>query len=104
MIEVKDVKYDPNDKVVICGGRFKELLESEDLGLKFYELFKALVLHRYVENFACFGNGGAFTCTELAELLHIELPEVHYVGMDEYLKIKRKVDGEAKNVKSKTRV
>ena len=97
VIEVKDVKYDPNERVEICAGRLQELLESEDLGMNFYKLLKAIILQRYVENYACFGNGGGFTCEELAELMHIELPKTAHIGMEEYLKIKNEIGGGKKN-------
>ena len=86
MIEVKDVKYDPADRVEVCASRLKELLEAEESMLKFYRLLSELIIHKYTQNYACFGNGGGFTCEELAELLHIDLPEVEHIGMDEYFK------------------
>ena len=98
MIEIKDVKYDPTERVEVCAGRLKELIECEELGMNFYKLLKAIILQRYVENYACFGNGGGFTCEELAELMHIELPKTAHIGMDEYLKIKKEVQtGGARN-------
>ena len=96
MIEVKDVKYDPTEKVSICAERLKELTEMEEIGLRFYSLLKVIVTQRYVENYACFGNGGSFTCEELAELLKIELPKVAHIGMDAWLKIKNET-GVSKN-------
>ena len=92
MIEVKDVKYDPTEKVSIYAKRLKELTEAEETGLRFYSLLKLLVTQRYVENYACFGNGGGFTCEELAELLKIELPKVAHIGMDAWLQIKKEVE------------
>ena len=86
MIEVKDVKYDPTDKVEICAERLKELVEAEDTMLNFYRLLRELITYKYTQNYACFGNGGGFTCEELAELLHIDLPTVEHIGMDEYFK------------------
>ena len=86
MIEVKDVKYDPTEKVEICAERMKELVEIENATLKFYKLLTELVIYKYTQNYACFGNGGGFTCEELAELLSIDLPKVEHIGMDEYFK------------------
>ena len=86
MIEIKDIKYDPADKVEICVKRLKELVEIEDAMLRFYKLLKELVVFKYTQNYACFGNGGGFTCEELADLLKIDLPKVEHIGMDEYFK------------------
>ena len=96
MIEVKDIKFDPHEKVSVYAERFKELIEAEETGLRFYSLLKLLVTQRYVENYACFGNGGSFTCEELAELLKIDLPKVSHIGMDAWLKIKKET-GVSKN-------
>lgn len=92
MIEIKDFKYDPKERVEICVGRLEELKEAEETGLRFYKLLKVIITQRYVENYACFGNGGQFTCEELAELLKIELPKVAHIGMDAYLRIKSEVN------------
>ena len=96
MIEITDVKYDPNERVEVYAKRLMELEQTEAATIKFYNLLKVMVLERYVENYACFGNGGSITYEELAELLHVDLPRVAHVGVTEYLKIKREVKGNGK--------
>ena len=91
MIEITKVQYDPRDQVTITGARYKELCEISDNAFQFYRLLRQLVEDRYVENYACFGNGGTITYEELAELLGFELPEVKHIGVTEYLKAKREV-------------
>ena len=94
MIEIKDAKYDPSESVQISASKLKELIEAEELGLQFYQKLKVLVLQRYVENYACFGNGGAITYEELASLLRLDLPNVAHIGVDKWLEIKSEVGAE----------
>ena len=91
MIEIKDVNYDPAEKVEISAERLKELTKIEDTTLKFFKLLKELVVYKYTQNYACFGNGGGFTCEELADLLKIDLPKVEHIGMDAYFKLREVV-------------
>lgn len=93
MIEITDVKYDPTENITVCAERFRDLVETEEAAIQFYKSLKQAVLAKYVENYACFGNGGGFTCEELADLLSIELPKVSYVGMDEWMKLKEIKNG-----------
>lgn len=91
MIEVKSVRYDPREQVTVCAERYKELIEIEENSLQFYRLLKQLIIDRYVQNYACFGNGGTITYEELAELLRVKLPDVEHIGVTEYLKAKKEV-------------
>ena len=93
MIEITGVKYDPTEEVTVNAERFRDLLETEDSAISFYKSLKQAILAKYIENYACFGNGGGFTCEELADLLSIELPQVKHVGMDEWMKLKRFKNG-----------
>ena len=93
VIEIKDVKYDPTKKVMVCAERFRDLEETEDAAIKFYKSLKQMILAKYIENYACFGNGGGFTCEELADLLGIKLPIVAHVGLDEWMKLRSFRDG-----------
>lgn len=93
MIEITDVKYNPTEMVTVCAERFRDLVETEDAAIEFYKSLKQVILAKYTENYACFGNGGGFTCEELADLLSIKLPKVAYVGMDEWMKLKRVKNG-----------
>ena len=88
MIEIKDVNYDPSENVKISAERFRDLIETEESAIQFYKSFKQVILAKYVENYACFGNGGGFTCEELADLLSIELPKVAHIGSDAWMKLK----------------
>lgn len=94
MIDIKDVKYDPTESVRISSQRLKELIEAEDAGFTLYKKLREEITRKYVENYACFGNGGAITYEELAKLLNIELPKVAHIGMDAWLKVKKEVWGE----------
>lgn len=96
MIEIKDVKGLNDEKensVLIPYSEYLDLLECRIKGLKLYGKLKQMVTDRYVENYACFGNGGTITYTELAMLFNIELPPVAHVGVTEWLKIKGKEFG-----------
>lgn len=93
MIEITDVKYNPTEEVSVSAERLRDLLETEESALQFYKSLKQVVLAKYIENYACFGNGGGFTCEELAELLNIKLPVVAHVGLDEWMKLKRLKNG-----------
>lgn len=89
MIEIKEVKYDPREKVTVCAERFKDLLQTEESALQFYKALKQMVIDKYVKNYACFGNGGGFTCEELADLLGFRLPSVEHIGVDEWIKLQK---------------
>ena len=91
MIEITNVQYDPRDQVTISSARYKELCEISENAFQLYRLLRQLVENRYVENYACFGNGGTITYAELAELLGFDLPEVKHIGVSEFLKAKREV-------------
>ena len=73
--------------VKISRQTYDELIDFKVKGKELYGMFCDIVYRRYIENFACFGNGGSITYEELAELLQIDLPKVPYVGMDRYLEI-----------------
>lgn len=91
MIEIKCVRDLIEEPTVIVAK--KEYNELSDIATKskdLYLLMSDLIYRRYIENFACFGNGGSITYEELAELFCVDLPKVPYVGMDRYLKIKEK--------------
>lgn len=98
MIEITDVKYNPTEEVSVSAERLRDLLETEESALQFYKSLKQVVLAKYIENYACFGNGGGFTCEELAELLNIKLPVVAHVGLDEWMKLKRLKNGKEKGI------
>lgn len=90
MIEIKSVRDVTLDsEVLIPYTELQELIDYKIKSLKVLGALKTKIFEKYVENRACFGNGGAFTCEELADLLCIDLPAVPHIGMDEWLKIKK---------------
>ena len=93
MIEIKSVRdLETDHRVSVPYNELIELLECKKKSIELYGKLKLMVTERYVENFACFGNGGAITYEELAELLSVELPKVPYMGMDKYLTLKREIN------------
>ena len=95
MIEIKDVRDLEDDKeftVPVAYTELQELLDDRIKYIKLYGKLKTMILDRYVENKACFGNGGTITYEELAELFSIELPYVAHIGMDAWLEIKKGVN------------
>ena len=91
MIEITGVEYDPCERVTVYAARFNDLLQTEESALHFYKAFKQLITDKYVENYACFGNGGHFTCEELADLLGFKLPTVKHIGVEQWVRIKSEV-------------
>lgn len=85
MIEIKDVKDVSGVKVPVPYVELMELYEYKKNALRLYGKLEIMVLERYVQNYACFGNGGAITYEELAEMLNVELPKVRHIGVDKYL-------------------
>ena len=103
MIEIKsvrDLEGEDTRRVSVPYKELEELLDYKIKSLRLYGKLEIMVLERYVENYACFGNGGAITYEELAELLNVDLPKVKHVGVDEYLKIKKEVANERKEEKA----
>lgn len=97
MIELKDFKeLDAGSHIAVSHQRYLQLLEKEELAdkMKLYlKKMEVFVMERYVENYACFGNGGVISYEDLAKMLNVKLPKVAHVGADEYLKIKNEVKG-----------
>ena len=90
MIEIKSVRdLSAENNVSIPYSELSELIDYKIKSLRTLGTLKTCIFEKYVENRACFGNGGGFTCEELAALLNIELPIVPHIGMDEWLKIKK---------------
>lgn len=85
MIEVKHVS--DTVKVSVPYNELMELYEYKKKSLRLYGELEIMVLERYVQNYACFGNGGAITYEELAEMLNVELPKVRHVGVEKYLQL-----------------
>ena len=97
MIEIKSVRDLESEDTRNVSIPYKELVELLDYKIKALRLYgklEIMVLEKYVENYACFGNGGAITYEELAELLNVELPIVKHVGVERYLEIKKEVRDE----------
>lgn len=87
MIEIKKYEELKNEKsAVITQSEYEELLEIKKQALKLFNGLRTFVTESYKKNYACFGNGGVISYEELADLLQVKLPEVKYVGMEEYFK------------------
>lgn len=97
MIEIKAVE---EKEVKVTIKELDELREAKKRGIQLYRLMCAWILDRYVENYACFGNGGTVSYEELAKMYHVELPEIEHVGVEKFLEIKRKVNGYGKKESS----
>ena len=94
MIEIKsvrDVEESDDYTVPVSYKELQELLDDRVKYIKLYGKLKTMILDRYVENKACFGNGGTITYEELAELFSIDLPYVAHIGMDAWFEIKKGV-------------
>lgn len=97
MLEIKDFReVDKDTHVSVSYERYLQLLEKERLSDRlrvFWRKMEVFVMERYVENYACFGNGGVISYEELAKMLSVDLPKVAHIGAEEYLKIKNEVKG-----------
>lgn len=95
MIEItKEQVFDKETHISMSHERYLQLLEKEklaDTAALFLKKMEVFVMDRYVENYACYGNGGVISYEELAKMLNVKLPKVAHIGMDEYLKIKDEV-------------
>lgn len=95
MIGITDRKeYDTESQIAMTHERYLQLLEKEklaDTAALFLKKMEVFVMDRYVENYACFGNGGHFTCEELADLLGFKLPTVKHIGVEQWVRIKSEV-------------
>ena len=96
MIEIKESrdKDMENIEVPVPYKDLAELLEYKRNTIRLLGDLKVMVLERYIENFACFGNGGIIAYEELAGLLGVDLPRVPYMGMDKYLEFKKEMEEE----------
>jgi len=95
LIGITDRKeYDTDSHIAMTHERYLQLLEKEklaDTAALFLKKMEVFVMDRYVENYACFGNGGVIAYEELAKMLNVKLPKVAHIGAEDYLKIKNEV-------------
>lgn len=102
MIEIANFKeVDDGTHVAMSQKRYLQLIKKEELADKleiYLRKMEVFVMERYVENYACFGNGGVISYEDLAKMLNVDLPKVAHVGAEEYLRIK----GEIENGKRET--
>ena len=94
MIEIKASKDMEDIEVPVPYKDLAELLEYKRKTIRLLGDLKVMVLERYIENYACFGNGGIIPYEELAGILDVDLPRVPYMGMEKYLEFKKEMEEE----------
>lgn len=89
MIEIKSVRdmTEEERKVTVPYEELKEMLDDRLKAMELIGKFRLFIFQQYVENFACFGNGGTISFEKLAEYWTVDLPKVPYVGVERYAKI-----------------